>query len=165
MDTPEFARLLDGALTNPLLRGLDIAYVRRLPAGDEWWSPGTHRTVEVYLYPGPFGSERLKYLDERATQCVERTAALLLDANEGRLLPAAPIPLRLGEWLIETGYLVLAVGPLSQASSPPATFALWSLPGAAVLLLGRGLHAWMWHQVSRPTGASSAARGLAADPR
>lgn len=150
MDGEEFATLLDGALTNPLLRGLDIACVRLLPADASWWSPRAYRSLEIYLYPGAFGSARLQYLDERALSLVERTAARLVGANEARLLPAPPVPLRVGEWLMEGGYSVMGFGSVLFVASSPALCAASICSGATAAVLGRLLYALMWRRAATP---------------
>ncbi|MDP9378739.1 MAG: hypothetical protein M3Q29_01065 [Chloroflexota bacterium] len=148
MDGEEFAAILDGSLANPLLRGLDIACVRLSPADSSWWSPRSHRTAEVYLYPGAFGSEKLRYMDDRARELVERTAARLLGAREARLLPAPPVPLRAGEWLMEGGYSVMGFGSILFVSTSPLWCLVSLLSGATTALLGHALYAVMWRRTA-----------------
>jgi hypothetical protein len=148
MDGETFAATLDSALTNPLLRGLDIACVRLSPPDSSWWSPRSRRTLEVYLYPGAFGADRLRYMDERARRLIEQSAARLMGAHEARLLPAPPVPLRAGEWLMEGGYSVMGFGSLVFVATSPLWCGMSLLSGAVIALLGRCLYDAMWRRTS-----------------
>lgn len=149
--------MLDEVLTNPLLRGLDIACVRHLPADESWWSPQTHRTLEIYLYPGAFGSERLRSMDVRGRHLVEDAAARLAGAHEARLLPAPRVPLRIGEWLMEGGYSVMSFGSLLFVASSPMLCGASLLFGAGAVAGGRMLYAAMWQRAGslRRVGAAT----------
>lgn len=138
--------MLDELLPNPLLRGLDIACVRHLPEDETWWSPHTYRTLEIYLYPGAFGSERLRSMDMRGRRLVEKTASRLAGAHEARLLPAPPVPLRIGEWLMEGGYSVMSFGSLLFVASSPILCGASLLFGAGAVAGGRVLYAAMWQR-------------------
>lgn len=148
MDRSTFATRLDHTLTNPLLRGLDIACVRMSPQDDGWWSPETRRTLEIYLYPGPFGADRLGYMDARARALVEQSAARLVGAHEAQLLPAPPVPLKAGEWLIECGYSTMLLSPIPFMDSRPLECSICLLAGAMLVLTGRTMHALLWRTLS-----------------
>jgi len=152
MNGQQFAAMLDEALTNPLLRGLDIACVRHLPEDESWWSPHTHRTLEIYLYPGAFGSERLRSMDGRGRCLVERTAARLAGAHEARLLPALPVPLRVGEWLMEGGYSLMSFGSVLFVARSPLLCGASLLFGAGAVAGGRVLYAAMWQRAGSLRG-------------
>lgn len=148
MDGQEFAALLDSSLSNPLLRGLDVACVRLSPQDATWWSPHSHRLLEVYLYPGAFGAEKLRRMDERARRLVEESAARLVNAHDARLLPAPPVPLQAGEWLMESGYAVICFGALLFAGTSPLWCALSMGSGCACALAGRWLYSAMWRRAA-----------------
>ncbi len=148
MDGQEFAARLDAALPNPLLRGLDVACVRLSPQDATWWSPQTHRMLEIYLYPGAFGADKLRYMDERARRLVEQSAARLLQAHDARLLPAPPVPLRASEWLMESGYGILCFGSVLFAGGSPVWWGLSICCGSSCVLAGRWLYSALWHRTT-----------------
>ncbi|MEJ7654491.1 MAG: hypothetical protein WKH64_14760 [Chloroflexia bacterium] len=93
-------------------------------------------------------------MDARAKSVVERAAAELVGAHDGRLLPAPPLPLRLGEWLLEAGYCILLLGSPIFIEGSPERFLTCAVAGAVTALAGRALHTWMWSRVSSPRFAA-----------
>ncbi len=150
MEAGVFTSMLDDRLVNPLLRGLDVSCVRFIPEGDEWWSPRAHRKIEVYLYPGPFGADRLRHLSPSALALLEEKASEVVGAHEARILPSPPVPLRLGEWVAETGYCAMFLGPVPFLESSLPACAVVLTGGYSLVLTGQALYNYMWRSASHP---------------